>query len=174
MEDKKIPSRGFQNVEHFFLSGSSKDMESIAADAATGNNVDADHSGGLAKTGPASLNETEQHRMNSAKLDSVQSSLDGDKTLYPQKGDIDTSSNSPHTRKKVDVLDRGSQHRRANDCIGGTVAKLEVLKRSCRGVALQAEGTKANNVWFQGAAAIIQEAISTLSEVLNLSENNDS
>ena len=130
MDDRKIPSRGFQNVEHFFLSGSSnKDMESKAADASTGNNVDADHSDGLATIEPASRKETEQHRMKPG---------------------------------------------RANDCIGSTVAKLEVLRRSCRGVALQAEGTSVNNVWFQGAADIIQEAISTLSEVINPAGNNDS
>ena len=130
MDDRKIPSRGFQNVEHFFLSGSSKkDMESKAADASTGNNVDADHSDGLATIEPASRNETEQHRIISS---------------------------------------------RENGRICSTVAKLEVLKRSCRGVALQAEGTSVNNVWFQGAAAIIQEAISTLSEVVNPAGNNES
>lgn len=130
MEDRKIPSRGFQNVEHLFLSGSSKkNLESKAADASTENNLDGEQSEGLATIEPANFNETVQHRMKPS---------------------------------------------RANDCIGSTVAKLEVLKRSCRGVALQAEETSANSVWFHGAEAIIQEAISTLSEVMNPAENNDS
>jgi hypothetical protein len=130
MDDRKIPSRGFQNVEHFFLSGGSKqDMESKAADAGIGNNLDAGQSDGPARTGQTNLNETEQH---------------------------------------------GSIPSRANEGIGSTVAKLEVLKRSCRGVALRTEGTNANNAWFRGAAAIIQEAISTLSEVISPAENNDS
>jgi hypothetical protein len=228
MEDKKRPSRGFQKVEHFFLSGSSKvDRESKTADAITGKNVDVDHSDSLAAAEPVMLNETEKYRINPAKLDSLQyppegysveSSLgvyrlpDGDKTRYPPKGVIDILSNSPHTpqistpqrginsdfenplqegtlfstplrginaAKQIplrcsDVSDRGSKHRQANDCIGSTVAKLEVLKRSCQGVALQAERTSDNSAWFQGAAAIIQEAISTLSEVINPAGNNNS
>jgi hypothetical protein len=130
MEDKKIPARGFQNVEHYFLSSSSKvDMESKTVDDVTGKKADTDPTDGMASAEPAMLNETEKYRI---------------------------------------------KPNRANECIGSTVAKLEVLKISCHGVALQAERSRDNTAWFQGAAAIIQEAISTLSEAINPDANNDS
>ena len=129
MEDKKIPARGFQDVEHFFLSGSTNvDMDSKTVDAIVGKDVGADHSYGLAAAEPVVLAETEKYRI--------------------------------------------EQHR-ANACIGSTVAKLEVLKISCQGVAFQAERNSDSCAWFHGAAAIIQEAISTLSEVIHPVGNNE-
>ena len=130
MEEKKIPARGFQNIEHFFLStGGERDNHSNTADAIAVKNVDTDHSDCMTAVDPAMLNKTEMY---------------------------------------------GIKHRRAHEGIGSTVAKLEVLKRSCQGVALQAERSCDNTVWFQGAAAIIQEAICTLSEVMKPVGNNDS
>ena len=130
MEEKKIPSRGFQNIEHFFLSTrGERDRDSTTADAITEKNVAKGHSDSLAAPGPTTPNDLEKYR---------------------------------------------TEYRKANECIGSTVAILEVLMRSCQGAVHQTEGTSDKSAWFQGAASLIQEAITTLSEVMNPVGNNKS
>ena len=119
MKDRKIPGRGFQDIEHFFLS------------------------------------------------------TDG-------KGDGGPGSNDTVVEKQVETdcsesLEKsGTQHRKTSETLDLTIAKLEVLKQACLGAAQRIDEKIDSRVWYQGAAAIVQEAISTLSETRNPSDSSGS
>lgn len=51
------------------------------------------------------------------------------------------------------------------DQVEGIVAKLYVLKDSCTGV-IHTDKSNPNLIWYQGAEAILQEAVAELQETL--------
>ena len=55
------------------------------------------------------------------------------------------------------------------DQVEGIVAKLYVLKDSCTGV-IHTDKSNPNLIWFQGAEAILQEAVAELQETLQAME----
>ncbi len=55
------------------------------------------------------------------------------------------------------------------DQLEGIVAKLYVLKDSCTGV-IHTDKSNPNLIWFQGAEAILQEAVAELQEALQAME----
>ncbi len=52
------------------------------------------------------------------------------------------------------------------------VSKLEVLKNSCLGIELRNGQVNMNAAWFQGAYALLQDVVNSLSETLKPSEDN--
>jgi hypothetical protein len=55
------------------------------------------------------------------------------------------------------------------DQVEGIVAKLYVLKDSCTGV-IHTDKSNPNLIWFQGAGAILEEAVAELQETLQAME----
>jgi hypothetical protein len=58
-----------------------------------------------------------------------------------------------------------SGHGELYDRVEGIVAKLYVLKDSCTGV-IHTDKSNPNLIWFQGAEAILQEAVGELQKAL--------
>ncbi len=61
------------------------------------------------------------------------------------------------------------KHGKTYDGVESIVGKLHVLKDSCSGIIHQ-ERSYANLIWFQGAAAMLSEAVKELQEVLHVVE----
>ena len=59
-----------------------------------------------------------------------------------------------------------SNHGEFYDRIEKTVGKLRVLKDSCMGI-LHVDKESSNLIWFQGAEAMLREAVAELQNVLN-------
>ena len=59
-----------------------------------------------------------------------------------------------------------SQYGKVYDGIENIVAKLFVLRDSCRGI-LHTEKSDSNQIWFQGAEAMLKEAVDELQSVLH-------
>jgi hypothetical protein len=55
------------------------------------------------------------------------------------------------------------------DRVEGIVAKLYVLRDSCTGI-IHTERSNPNQIWFQGAEKILQEAVDELQGVLHVLE----
>ncbi|UCE82688.1 MAG: hypothetical protein JSV47_13475 [Deltaproteobacteria bacterium] len=51
------------------------------------------------------------------------------------------------------------------DSVEGMVAKLSVLRDSCTGI-ISKEESNPNMIWFQGAEAMLQEAVDELQKAL--------
>jgi len=140
----KRPARGFEQVGHFFLSGS----------CAEG-----------AEAGPASLMPTPRRQPGkSVATESAKKPASNIESAGAVRADSRGADASPLHRKAELHTDRLDQ---AYDCIGNTLARLEVLQRSCQGVSLVAEGPRDSTFWFRGAGTIIQEAMATLSEMIH-------
>lgn len=59
-----------------------------------------------------------------------------------------------------------SEHGKVYDDLENIVAKLFVLRDSCRGI-LHTEKAGTNLIWFQGAEAMLKEAVDNLQRVLH-------
>jgi len=140
----KRSARGFEQVGHFFLSGS------IAEGA---------------EAGSASPVPTPRRQADSIVApESVKNPASNMETAGAVPVDIRDAEASPlHRNAELHI----NRHDQAYDCIGNTLARLEILRRSCQGADLAAEGPGESTVWFRGAGAIIREAMATLSEMLH-------
>jgi len=58
------------------------------------------------------------------------------------------------------------------DRVEGIVAKLYVLRDSCTGI-IHTERSNPNQMWFQGAETILQEAVDQLQGVLQVLETGE-
>jgi hypothetical protein len=58
------------------------------------------------------------------------------------------------------------------DRVEGIVAKLYVLRDSCTGI-IHTERSNPNQIWFQGAEKILQEAVDELQGVLQVLETGE-
>lgn len=59
-----------------------------------------------------------------------------------------------------------SNHEKFYDRMEKTVGKLRVLKDSCTGI-LHVDKESSNLIWFQGAEAMLREAVAELQKMLN-------
>ena len=62
-----------------------------------------------------------------------------------------------------------SNNGEAYDSVESVLAKLHVLRDSCTGV-IHKEGASSNLIWFQGAEAMLQEAVEGLQKTLGTLE----
>jgi hypothetical protein len=62
-----------------------------------------------------------------------------------------------------------SDHGELYDSVKNTVAKLYVLRDACTGIILTEKSSQSLR-WFQGAEAVLQEAVSELQEALRALE----
>ena len=62
-----------------------------------------------------------------------------------------------------------SDNGKAYDRVESVLAKLHVLRDSCTGV-IHKEETNPNLIWFQGAEAMLQEAVDELQKTLRALE----
>jgi hypothetical protein len=150
----KRSERGFERVGHLFLSGGRP--EGTAAPAASPmptppRQADADTVvPSVSRMRPAkSLETADAIRRPPAPTDHVDGSRGAEVPSRP--------CNAGHHLHRLN---------QACDCIGSTVARLEILKKSCHGVTLAAERSRDGALWFQGAAAIIQDAMTSLSAMI--------
>jgi hypothetical protein len=150
----KRSARGFEQVGHFFLSGSSsKAAEASATRPTTTPRRQAD-----TVVAPGSgINPTPYLRT----ADAISGSEAAADRCAHGSG---RAESPPLPRNAGGHLQRQSQ---ACDCIGSTVARLEILQRSCQGATLAEERPSDSTLWFRGAAAIIQEAMATLSAMIH-------
>jgi len=140
----KRSARGFEQVGHFFLSGSFAEG---------------------AEAGSASPMPTPRRQADSIVApESVKNPAGNMKKAGAALRDIHSAEASPLHRNAELHINRFDQ---AYDCIGNTLARLEILQRSCQGVILVAETPDDRAFWFRGAGAIIREAMATLSEMLH-------
>ena len=65
-----------------------------------------------------------------------------------------------------------SGHGEFYDRVESIVAKLYVLKDSCTGV-IYTDKSNPNSIWFQGAEAMLQEAVDELQKVLKAMETDE-
>lgn len=65
-----------------------------------------------------------------------------------------------------------SKHAEVYDGVENIVAKLSVLKDSCIGI-FNSEKYNPGSIWFQGAGAILEEAVGELKKVLKAIEGGE-
>lgn len=65
-----------------------------------------------------------------------------------------------------------SSHGEVYDSVEGIVAKLYVLRDSCAGI-IHADESNPKLIWFQGAEAILKEAVDELQKALQAMEGGE-
>ena len=138
----KRSARGFDQVGHFFLSGDgSKRAEAPSASSFTD---------------PPQPTQTivPPREMGPAK------NLESADAVPPVRRIANVSPSQRNTEHPITRLNQACFH------ISSTVARLEILKRASQGAALAEECPSDRAVWLRGAAAIIQESMAILSEMI--------